>query len=270
MTTVPGIDYAWARPTIAEIKAAGARWVARYLSHDPRKNLSRGEYRDLVTAGLPVVAVWETTADRALSGGPAGHADAMDALVQAADAGLPANCVIHFAVDFDARPDQVSAYFTGISNVLHQDRVGVYGGLAVITWAAGLGYRYLWQTTAWSAGRWHPGATIRQTGGTVLHSSADRDLAMHPDWGQHPRPAIAPPRPTPTGTEPSEGTDMILVTVSHDEYPDAATWPGIFTYNGDKLRHVTTPRDETAFSHAGVPGPVEITKAQYESILAGH
>jgi hypothetical protein len=179
VNSTPGLDYAWARPTVATIKSTGAQWVGRYLSGDTTKNLTAAEYQRLTGAGLPVVAVWETGANRAGAGYSAGIADAKAALALANTIGLGPDSIIHFAVDYDALWGQVFGYFNGASIVLGQHRVGVYGGVNVITSAANAGYTYLWQTRA----------TIRQTGGNLLSGDADADQAMTPDYGQHPRPA---------------------------------------------------------------------------------
>jgi hypothetical protein len=184
MTT--GLDYAWTRPTVDTLIAAGAHWVARYLSGDTAKNLSGPEYRRLVAGALPVVVVWESAANRAGAGFTAGTADARAALQLADAIGLGPDSVIHFAVDYDALWSEVAAYFSGISLVLPRQRTGVYGGLHVIESAAAAGYTYLWQASAWSGGQWSPHATIRQAG-TTLGGTADLNQSMAPDFGQHPR-----------------------------------------------------------------------------------
>ena len=55
--TLPGLDYAWSRPSIAALKATGARFVCRYLSPDTTKNLTRGEAALLLSAGISIVVV---------------------------------------------------------------------------------------------------------------------------------------------------------------------------------------------------------------------
>jgi hypothetical protein len=185
---IPGLDYAWNRPTTDTLKKAGAQWIGRYLSADPTKNLTAPEYLRLTAAGLPVVVVWETTANRAGAGYTAGVNDAKAALALADSIGLGPDSVIHFAVDYDATWSEVMGYFSGASHVLGSPRTGVYGGVNIITAAANAGYTHLWQTTAWSGGRWDPRATIRQTGNGPIPDT-DLDQAMTPDYGQHPRPA---------------------------------------------------------------------------------
>ena len=185
---VEGVDISWARPTVTEIKAAGAHWVARYLSPDTTKNLTATEVRLYPEAGLGIVVVWESTATGATEGFAAGAADAHRAESQRAAVGLPDDMIIHFAVDADVAWSAVADYFDGVISVLTLSRTGCYGGLKVIEGAHGHGIRYLWQTTAWSGGVWAPYATIRQPGETVLSGGADVDSAETSDFGQFPRP----------------------------------------------------------------------------------
>lgn len=210
--SVTGIDIAWDRPTIAEIKATGARWVARYFSPDATKNLTASEVRDYHAAGLGVVSVWEGTATRALDGRAAGVADAHAADQQRASVGLPSDMVIHFAVDTDTNWPAVAPYFDGVRSVLGDSRTGVYGGLRVIEGAHAAGLRYLWQTVAWSGGVWASYATIRQPIGTTLNGGADYDTAEAPDFGQYPRP-VAPPPPAPKPTLVEESVLAYLPSI---------------------------------------------------------
>ncbi len=197
-----GVDIAWPRPTTDQIRATGARWVGRYFSTDDTKDLTAAEVEAYPAAGLAIVTVWETTAGRATQGAAAGTADAWAAEQQRERVGLAVEHVHHFAVDEDVAWDQVEPYFAGAASVIGKDRVGVYGGYAVIEGAAAAGYRYLWQTIAWSAGRWSTHATIRQTGATTLDGDADVDQAMADDYGQ---------TPPPEDTMPLTDADMTLL-----------------------------------------------------------
>lgn len=183
-----GIDLAWARPSVAQIKATGATWVARYFSNDDNKDLHAAEVHAYPAAGIDIVAVWESTAGRATAGRAAGIADAKNADGQRTAAGLPDNMPLHFAVDQQATWASVQPYFDGVISVIGLQRTGCYGGIDVINGAYAHGIRYLWQTVAWSHGQWSPHATIRQTGGTTLGGTADWDTAMVTDFGQYPRP----------------------------------------------------------------------------------
>lgn len=150
------IDYAWQHPAPDAIKADGYSAVLRYLSNDPTKDLSVAEAAALHAAGLSIGLVFETTATRAGSGSGAGYFDASAAERAATALGYPLSCPIFYAVDYDATPLEVFAYFTGISQVAHHP-VGVYGSFRIVE--AIMGYppdgrgklaSYGWQATAWS------------------------------------------------------------------------------------------------------------------------
>lgn len=185
--TIPGVDYPWSHPGGAALKAAGKLFACRYLSHDPSKNLTRTEADDLAAHGVSCVVVWETTAARAGAGRTAGVADAKTAEAQAAAAGMPSGRPIYFAVDYDATPAAVDAYFQGVASVVGVARTGVYGGYRVVKHLKDAGLAaWVWQTSAWSGGQWDPRANLRQPLGTVRINgvSCDIDTAHTPDYGQ--------------------------------------------------------------------------------------
>jgi hypothetical protein len=187
------IDIAWDRPTVAQIKATGAVGVIRYYSTDPTKNLTAAEVAQYHAAGLLSGEVWETTAGRALAGYRAGVADAQAAGAQRAADGLPTGVPTYFAVDTDTDWASVEPYFAGAASVLSQALIGPYGGIKVIDGAYAAGYRFLWQTLAWSNGLVSPHAVLYQDGRTVLGGTADINQVMAPDWGQFPRPEVDMP-----------------------------------------------------------------------------
>lgn len=194
---VMGIDFAWSKPSAAQAKAAGAHWAAGYYSTDPTKNLTHAIVAEYIAAGLPIVGVWETTTGRALASFQAGSNDARTADEQRAAAGLPNTAVIHFAVDTDTTWPLVEQYFLGAASVIGKDRVGVYGGIHVIAGAAAAGYKYLWQTVAWSNGQWDPHATIHQELGTLFGGGSDIDYSEVADFGQYPNSSQGAELPTP-------------------------------------------------------------------------
>jgi len=185
-----GIDYAWSKPPVAAMTAAGVKFIARYLSNDPSKNLGRAEATAANAAGIWCVVVWETTAARATAGRSAGRDDALTALAQARALGMPEDRPIYFAVDFDATskhfPD-IREYFIGVTSEMGKDRVGMYAGFGPIKWAFDTGLiTWGWQTYAWSGGKWDPRAHIHQyqNGVTLGGADVDYDLAMVDDYGQ--------------------------------------------------------------------------------------
>lgn len=173
------IDYAWQKPSPAQIAAAGYTGVLRYLSFDASKNLSPAERDGLLAAGLAIGLVWETTATRAGQGYSAGQQDVQAAEAQANALGYPAGCPIFYAVDYAAAPAAVVPYFQGVQG-LASHPVGVYGSASVIeavpaTWK--------WQTVAWSGGRVSSQAHIYQTlDATLPGCDHNRVLQPVPLW----------------------------------------------------------------------------------------
>ena len=185
-----GIDYAFGRPSIAALKAAGIRFVCRYLSHSPSKNLTADEARSLSDAGIWIVVVWETTANRALDGYAGGAADAADAQAQAQACGMPAGRPVYFAVDWDATSGQqaaINAYLDGAASELGRANVGIYGGYGPVKRALDGGHAaWAWQTYAWSGGRWDSRAQLQQYSNdhTFDGVGCDYDRATAGDFGQ--------------------------------------------------------------------------------------
>lgn len=110
------VDYSWARPAPAAVKAAGYTAVWRYLSGGTEgKDLTAAEAASLHAAGLGIGCVWETTAQRALGGADAGAADGRAAAAQAKAVGLPAGCPLlvnvgDFAAD-EAQLTTIESYY---------------------------------------------------------------------------------------------------------------------------------------------------------------
>jgi hypothetical protein len=209
-----GLDYAWTHPPAAALKAAGFTFAARYLSHDPSKNLSFAEAGLLRREGLDVVVVWESGAQDARRGRDGGIQDAVNAREQANSCGLTA-VPVYFAVDYDAPPgdqDAINAYLDGAASVIGRDRVGVYGGYWPLSRARAAGKAtYFWGTVAWSGRNWDPavnphtfvpdimqGAQVKIAGVLVdtdeshgrEHTSREH-VTREGDFGQWPRPPAA-------------------------------------------------------------------------------
>jgi hypothetical protein len=179
------LDYSFARPDPAKIKAEGFGGVMRYLSHSASKNLTAGERDALYAQGLGIGLVWETTANRALDGYNAGVADAKDALAQAS--ALNFNGVIYLAVDFDATPQQQDAinnYINGAKSVGGDRIAAAYGGYWVIKrlFDAGI-IKWGWQTYAWSGGNWDSRAQLRQVKNGQWNDSVDFNESTTDNWG---------------------------------------------------------------------------------------
>lgn len=159
--TVLGVDYSFSRPSPALLHSKGFKAVGRYLGGSRDKDITRAEAAALHAHGLGIWIVFEGGASRSAQGYAAGVADARAALAQANSVGLPAGCPIFFAVDFNGSWAQVAAYFAGTRKVLGS-RTGPYGSYAITTAARSAGYRWTWQTCAWSGGRVDSRANIYQ------------------------------------------------------------------------------------------------------------
>ena len=201
-----GVDYSFARPSPATLRADGFGFVARYLSGVAGKDITRGEADTLIAHGLDVVVVWETTGTDVLFGYGQGAADARAAEAEARAVGQPAGRPIYFAIDFDAQPSQqgvIDAYFDGVASVIGRDRAGAYAGIGPISRLFDAGkIKWGWQTYAWSGGRWDGRAQLRQVLNGILGGAADKDQAVAADFGQWGSKAPAPPPPE-TGPAPA-------------------------------------------------------------------
>jgi hypothetical protein len=211
-----GVDYAWGRPSVSSLANAGVKFVVRYLSHDTTgKNLSHAEAVKLSNAGFWLAVVWETTANRALSGHAAGVADAKDAAAQAKACGMPAGRPIYFAVDFDATSGQqsaINAYLDGAASVLGKANTGIYGGYNPVKRALDGGHcAWAWQTYAWSGGKWDPRAQLQQYSNdhTIGGVGLDYDRSTKSDYGQW-KVGVSPTPPPPSTEEDDMPTGMLL------------------------------------------------------------
>lgn len=181
MAEIRGVDYAWTHPDPQRLFASGVRFVMRYLSHDPSKDLSAGELAALHAAGLGVGVVWETTATRALEGYAAGRQDAREARVRLHGLGFPDKQPCYFADDWDTTGAAVASYFQGAGDAIGVARVGCYAGIGPVSFLFDHKLiRYGWQTYAWSGGLWDPRAQIRQV---QNHASLDDDVRVRQPAG---------------------------------------------------------------------------------------
>lgn len=150
-----------ATPLTAELakrfKTGGYDYVGRYLVPNGWKALTAAEVKAISDAGLKIVSVFETTADRALGGYEAGRQDGATAAQVAAMIGQPDGSCIYYAVDFDpaaAQMKTVVEYIRGASEATPNHTTGVYGSYDVIVAVrnAAACSRF-WQTYAWSGGK---------------------------------------------------------------------------------------------------------------------
>lgn len=194
------LDYT-ARIPPAALHAAGVSDVCRYLCYLPVgdwKVITKGEYDELVRAGIGVTLNWELAATDWAHGESTGHAHGTEAVRMAKALGYPAGCTIIGSADFDMDrstwDNTARFYCRGFSNAIRGGgyRPGVYGPWDVLTWVRDSGLMdVFWQagmSTAWSGGRnrnaW-PGTHLRQRRHiTVAGQDCDANDIHIPTWGQ--------------------------------------------------------------------------------------
>jgi len=211
------IDFAERLVQPEQIKSAGYDGALVYVSElrpgatFDFKPVTR-EYADaLRAAGLHVVSCyqfgkpgWPTPSDFT-RGYEGGAADAQTALRLHAAAGGPDLAPIFFSVDEDIDSDTWKSiavkWFRGINSVLGADRTGIYGHNRSCAWAIGdgvigpsttHGYRWAWQTAAWSHAEREPAAVLYQAeivtasdpGALIDGVHVDVDEVLAADFGQ--------------------------------------------------------------------------------------
>jgi len=231
-----GIDYSYGSGlSAAAMKNAGKHFVCRYLATLPNsKCINKAEASNLLHAGLSVVLVWETTADRCLSGRGGGQADAREADRQARGLGMT-GIPLYFACDIDSTPGQqaaINGYLDGCASVIGHNRTGLYGGYWPVSRAFSAGkIRFGWQTYAWSGGNLDKRAQLYQYRNGVKLGPADVDLdrSMATDYGQWPRPAGAPVKAAavarlPAGVHQFDGRTTMGDVARSRNYPTTLAW----------------------------------------------
>lgn len=187
--SVLGVDYSYARPAPAEIRAAGYGFVMRYLSNEPAKNISTGELAALHAAGLMVGFVWEAQAGDPEGGAPSGTVDGATAGNLMRALGVPTSVPVFWALDVDDRGDPNWKVQTNAYNQAFREAVGgyapwPYGSVRLIDEFGGG-----WQTEAWSDGAVSPHAFLLQYAEGSLIPETDKNVLFNAD-------VLYPPTPT--------------------------------------------------------------------------
>jgi hypothetical protein len=185
--TAQGADFAFSSLPASTAKALGFKFGISYLSYSASKDWTQSFWNAYHAAGLKTVLNWEWGCCDAGDGYAVGQQEARQARSEANALGAPSSTPIYFSVDYDARWSQVSAYFAGVKSVLGT-RTGVYGSYFIVRSALNAGYKWAWQTYAWSMGAWDTRAQLEQY---LNGSTYDHDRATTTDYGQVPRPVKA-------------------------------------------------------------------------------
>jgi hypothetical protein len=178
-TTV--LDYSWARPSPESCADwPGCVGVMRYVGPGNNgRDITRAELESLWAVGLGVGLVYESTANRALSGYAGGCEDGDKAAMYAHQLGWP-DLPVYFACDCDVSTGQaygaVLDYFTGTMGQAFDSRA--YGEADVLdAVAVNLGFRHGWQPAAssWSDGRTSVHASMLQRWPYVMDNQCDNN-----------------------------------------------------------------------------------------------
>lgn len=205
MTTA--LDFSFARPSIADIEAAGIRLVIRYLT-GPGKAIDKAELDSYLAAGISVAFVFEVGVNDMAGGFAQGVINAHLA-ISAAEALGVWPIPIYFTVDEDL-PDATVAvpYFQGIDSVAH-GLVGDYGEGLLLLLLNKMGltqYHWLSESTGfpdYAAAMASGIVGLQQLFNASPVDGTDLNNVLKVDVGQYPRPT---PKPDPP--PPAEELDM--------------------------------------------------------------
>lgn len=135
---------------------AGVRFWGRYLVPKGWKALTKVEADILHNAGIALLLIWETTANRPKGGAAAGTQDGTTARELAKAMGVPAGTTIYFAVDYnpaETEYDVIANYIRAAMEACGEYVAGVYGSYAVVeSMRMRTSCNRLWQCVAWSSG----------------------------------------------------------------------------------------------------------------------
>lgn len=185
-----GVDYSFQHPNVNELKAAGVRFVGRYLSGSAPKQLTHSEAISLLHMGFHILLFWEQAATAAQRGRTQGITDAKEVALACHDLDVPSGVVVYFAVDYELTPELravTAAYLQAAKEQLAVNgrHAGAYGGFATMGLAQDARIPFRCQTLAWSDGRWDEQATVWQTGVGVemAGGQVDKLRALRPFGG---------------------------------------------------------------------------------------
>lgn len=187
------IDEAWAKVNPVAAKSVGYTGIIGYVSQDVTgKNWTQGTLNAARAAGLDVGVVYEFDPKSALGGAYQGAHDAGIAVQGMHSLGFPVGVCCYAAVDWDVQPSEMDAvrnYMLAFQAHMaaFAYRAGIYGGYNVCNMLHAFGWTgLLWQTYAWSGGRWLAATNVRQilNGTHVAGANVDEDTSQTVDWGQ--------------------------------------------------------------------------------------
>ncbi len=145
----------------ADLVRSGYAFVCRYINR-----MSSAEAHIISDAGLNILTVYETTADRPRGGTSTGNADGAAAYKQAQALEMPTTGIIYFTADFEAKPtdmNNIESYLRAARTQTGPYEVGIYGDYSVVEeMFKRNACKGFWQTYAWSNGQAPVHATVYQ------------------------------------------------------------------------------------------------------------
>ena len=261
------IDYSFQHPIPTAIAAAGYIGVLRYVSNDPKKNLTPTERTALWKAGLGFLLAWETTTTRALQGYAAGASDASLANTLAQALAYNRTLPIFYAVDMNATWAAVKTYFFGALSSGGRP-VRAYGSVAIIEGASATGFGKGWQSEAWSGSIVSPTCVLYQRVSPTLSIPGaagwyDEDVIITTNLAWCTAPVVPTPTPTPVPTPAPtrRQIDMVIVRTK--------THGAAFLISGGKRAPIYDETTVLAFGAVGVP-VVNLSTKDFNGIIAAY
>jgi glycoside hydrolase-like protein len=176
------VDFAFGRPPVAELKAAGVTGVVRYLCKDPNKRLDKDEVAAYRANGITIHAVYQDGTRDGFDGLSGGIGNAQRALAQARDVGWDlSGCLYYVPADENIERGDLPVlreYARGWASVLSPQCCGVYGETLLLDdlYAIGL-VAYRWQAAAMSFSNFVPAScNLRQQPRQITVAGVQMDL----------------------------------------------------------------------------------------------
>jgi hypothetical protein len=127
--------------------------------------LTKAEAQIITNAGIKIISVYETTADRCKGGSLNGTVDGKLALQCAQNVGQTLGTAIYPCADFEASPSDmaaIQAYVNAFAAQIVGYGPGIYGSFATVEAMRGIA-KYFYQTIAWSHGQKSTLANVYQS-----------------------------------------------------------------------------------------------------------
>ena len=247
------VDFAWTKPTVAQLTAWGAVAVGMYVSPDPAKNATPKLVDEYASAGIKTFLFFEAGAADAAKGYGLGKQHAEIAKAQAAALGKPDWAPVVAGVDFDipdyapgsndpkAKLGPVADYFRAWNDVVGAAGTGGYGGYwAISRLAAAHLITCGVQTVAWSGGKVDTkDIACLQNAQTLDNGNVDVELIEHANLLA--RLAWVPGEPAPGAHPPiAHGPETSWVSKGQLSLAGLAAGPlrsDVATVLGTTLKH---------------------------------